>query len=198
MHWPKPTRKSKAKMSNELIDSLRFTQKDVDTVRIMVSENNDAGIQNLENSISEIKNQITYLENQSRRCNIRVDGITESSDEDWNETEQKLKATLVQQLKLDQESNIERAHRTSPKRNNDGSPRTRPRTIVCKLYDWKKKEYLVKRAKEVKPPGLYVNEDLAKETIRKRKELMSKLIEARRQGKLAYFHLDRLVIKTRR
>ena len=59
------------------------------------------------------------------------------------------------------------------------------------------KESLIKRAKEIKPTGLYLNEDLAKKTIRKRKEQMSKMIEARRQGKLASFSLDKLIIKSR-
>lgn len=49
----------------------------------------------------------------------------------------------------------------------------------------------------MKPPGIFINEDLAEETIKKREELLPKLIEARNQGKLAYFSLDKLIVKDR-
>ena len=52
--------------------------------------------------------------------------------------------------------------------------------------------------RRVKPVGLYVNEVLAKETIDKREEQRPKLEEAKRNGKIAYFVLDKLIVKDRR
>ena len=52
--------------------------------------------------------------------------------------------------------------------------------------------------RRIKPVGLYVNEDLAKETLDKREEQRPKLEEAKRNGKVAYFVLDNLIIKDRR
>lgn len=50
----------------------------------------------------------------------------------------------------------------------------------------------------MKPPGMFLSEDLANETMEKRKAQLDKLKEAKRVGKIAYFVLDRLVIKDRR
>ena len=45
---------------------------------------------------------------------------------------------------------------------------------------------------------MFMSEDLANKTIKKRKAQLDKLKEAKRAGKMAYFSLDRLVIKDRR
>ena len=45
---------------------------------------------------------------------------------------------------------------------------------------------------------IFVNKDLANQTLEKRKEQLDKFKEAMRAGKTAYFMLDRLVIKDRR
>ena len=52
--------------------------------------------------------------------------------------------------------------------------------------------------RRIKPVGLYVNEDLAKETLDKREEQRPKLEEAKRNGKIAYFVLDKVIVKDRR
>ena len=77
-------------------------------------------------------------------------------------------------------------------------PRRRPCTIVCKLRDFKQKEQILKMTRRIKPVGLYVNEDLAKETLDKREEQRLKLEEAKRNGKVTYFVLDKLIVKDRR
>ena len=69
---------------------------------------------------------------------------------------------------------------------------------MCKLRDFKQKEKILKMTRRIKPVGLYVNEDLAKETLDKREEQRPKLEEAKRNGKVAYFVLDNLIIKDRR
>ena len=90
---------------------------------------------------------------------------------------------------------IVRAHRVSRVAS---GPRRRPRIIVCKLRDFKQKEQILKVTRRIKPVGLYVNEDLAKETLDKREEQRPKLEEAKRNGKIAYFVLDKLIVKDRR
>lgn len=95
---------------------------------------------------------------------------------------------------------IERAHRTGT-RSRPGAAvgiSTRPRTIVCRLRDWKQKDEILRAARRLKPPGICLSEDLANETMEKRKAQLDKLKEAKRAGKMAYFVLDRLVIKDRR
>ena len=53
------------------------------------------------------------------------------------------------------------------------------------------------RCKKNQAPGIFVNEELAQETLDKREEQRPKFEEARRNGKIAYFVVDRLVIKDR-
>ena len=58
--------------------------------------------------------------------------------------------------------------------------------------------FSIKSENQYKPTGLYVNEDLAKETLDKREEQRPKLEEAKWNGKIAYFVLDKLIVKDRR
>ena len=48
------------------------------------------------------------------------------------------------------------------------------------------------------PEDLKIPEDRAKETLDKREEQRPKLEEAKRNGKIAYFVLDKLIVKDRR
>ena len=139
--------------------------------------------------------KLEYLENQSRRNNIRIDGILEEENESWDTTEEKVKQVLAEKLNLEEALHVERVHRVGRV---VSGPRRRPRTIVCKLRDFKQKEQILKRTRRIKPVGLYVNEDLAKDTPDKREEQRSKLEEAKRNGKVAYFVLDKLIVKDRR
>ena len=138
-----------------------------------------------------LRDKCTYLENQSRRNNIRIDGIPEETDETWDQMESKVKEAIEQKLQI-QSVSIERAHRIG-KRRSDG----KPRTVICKLYDWKLKERLLKDARRKKPDGLFIKEDFADQTMKTRKALMPRLLEAKKQGKIAYFIVDKLVIKER-
>ena len=123
--------------------------------------------------------KLEYLENQSRRNNIRIDGILEEENESWDTTEEKVKQVLAEKLNLEEALHVERVHRVGRV---VSGPRRRPRTIVCKLRDFKQKEQILKMTRRIKPVGLYVNEDLAKETLDKREEQRPKLEEAKRNG----------------
>ena len=130
-----------------------------------------------------------YLENQSRRNNIRVSGIPEAERESWEDSEAKVKAVIKEKLQINVD--IERAHRVD-KRKSHKKNTNQPRTIVCRLRDWKQREAVIRKARKIKPYGLYVSEDLAPETLQKREAQISKLKATRESGKIAYFILDRL------
>ena len=97
----------------------------------------------------------------------------------------------------------ERAHRTGKvnRRSDDNASSTRPRTVNCRLVIWKQKDPILKAARIVKPDGMFVNEDLAAETLQRRKDELPKLKgkakQAKQAGKIAYFVLDKLIIKDR-
>ena len=131
--------------------------------------------------------------------NSRIDGIPEEPDETWEDTESKAKVALESKLNLPFKVEIERAHRTGKvnRRSDDNASSTRPRTVICRLVSWKQKDPILKAARIVKPDGMFVNEDLAAETLQRRKDQLPKLKQAKQAGKIAYFALDKLIIKDR-
>ena len=185
------------KDTKEFKQSLEFSQKDIDELKpckTKLAEIED-DIEDIYDSIDYHMDKLEYLENQSRRNNIRIDGILEEENESWDTTEEKVKRVVAEKLNLEEALHIERAHRVGRVAS---GPRRRPRTIVCKLRDFKQKEQILKATRRIKPVGLYVNEDLAKEILDKREEQRPKLEEAKRNGKIAYFVLDKLIVKDRR
>ena len=110
---------------------------------------------------------MTYLENQSRWNNIRINGIPEDKNKSWDQTETKVKETLNNTLNLDFEPLFEGAHRTGRVRYTNIN---KPRTIICKLYDWKVKEAILRSARAIKPANIYVSEEYANFMIGKWKK----------------------------
>ena len=103
---------------NDLVDditsikaSLQFSQQDIDGLKPVKSH-----VDVLEMEIKELQNSIEYLENQSRRNNIRVSGIPESTSESWANAEAKVKEAIKEKLGMDVD--IERAHRVEKKKEN--------------------------------------------------------------------------------
>ena len=185
------------KDTREFKESLEFSQKDIDELKPCTAKLADieTDIDDIYAAVDHHVDKLEYLENQSRRNNIRVDGIQEEENESWDTTEEKVKQVLKDKLNLADAPDIERAHRVGRARAVTGS-RRRPRTIVCRIRDWKQKE-LIRSARRIKPEGIYVNEDLAQETLDKREDQRPKLEEAKRNGKIAYFVLDRLIVEDR-
>ena len=87
--------------------SLEYSQKDIEELKPLASKleeiNNE--IDQLNSDLSEQELKAEYLENQSRRNNIRVKGIPESEKETWEEVESKVKDAI--KIKLDLEVDIE-------------------------------------------------------------------------------------------
>ena len=120
-------------------------------------------------------------------------------NETWEVAEAKVKQAIQEQLGIDVD--IERAHRVE-RRNRDRSSQDtqqgKSRTIVCKLRCWKQREAVLKKARKSKPSGLFISEDLALATLQRRVAQVGKLREAKQAGKIAYFVLDRLVIRDKK
>ena len=113
---------------NDLVDditsikaSLQFSQQHIDNLKPVKSH-----VDVFEIEIKKLQNSIEYLENQSRsrRNNIRVSGIPESTSESWAIKE-----------KLGMDVHIERTHRVEKNKGNGklAKQRERPRNIMCKI-----------------------------------------------------------------
>ena len=124
----------------ELKTSLEYSQLDIDDLFESTDE-----LAEIEDELEgKHEDKMEYLENQSHRNNIRIDGITEEGNETWLETETRAKQVLKEKLNLECEPEIERAHCVGPKPRTrvpnvaDGST-AKTRTIVCRLCDWKQR-----------------------------------------------------------
>ena len=184
--WQKDTSEFKA--------SLEFSQKDIDKLKLKMETEVIDDINDIYDCIDYHMDKLEYLENQSRMNNIRIDGLSEEENESWETTGEKVKHVLREKLDLAAEPDIERAHCVGLV---VAGSRRCPRTIVCRLRDWRQKDLIIRSARRIKFAGLFINEDLAKETMEKREDQRAKMEEAKRNGKMVYFVLDRLIVKDR-
>ena len=131
------------KDASDLKASLEFSQKDFDELKPCKSKLDEieADVDDINNSIDFHIDKLEYLENQSRRNNIRIDGIVEEEEnESWNTTAEKVKQVLTEKLKPADCPDIERVHHVG---RIAGGSRRRPRTIVCRLLDWRQKDLII-------------------------------------------------------
>ena len=144
----------------------------------------------------KVESHLEYIENQSRRNNIKILGINEDKHEEktWGNTEEVERKALKDKLHVEENFEFERCYRINKAKKH---PRfsDQPRPIVPKFCKWKDKETVLRKARTLKPEGVNFFPDYAKRTLEKRALQKDTLIAARAQGKLAYFVLDKLVIK---
>ena len=138
-------------------------------------------------AIKHHSEKIIDLEDRSRRNNLRIDGIKECAGESAEQTEEKVRLMLRQNLNIETKIEIDRAHRVGKPKNN------KPRTIVMRCNVFKEKEMIKRSANRLRGTGIYINDDFSNETMRKREELFPVLKQMRNQGKGARIVKDRLV-----
>lgn len=183
----------------DLKTSIQFTQKEVDDLKINKAKQSEhdksiqSDIMKMCDSLLIITDKMEYLEGQSRRNNLVIDGIEESQGETWAEAEEKVRKVLSQKLQLTREIEVERAHRTGrPKAEGD-----KPRPIVIKFLRHKDRAAVLQKAKCLKGTNIYINEDYTDHVRMKRKELMPELRAARNRGDIAYLRHDKLIVHPR-
>ena len=126
-----------------------------------------AGLENLDS-------RNDYLENMSRRNNIKVFGIEEAANESWDDCETKVKKAISEKLGIKDEILIERTHRVGrrggdcrrPARARGRVARThaddddKPCSIVAKFLNWKQKVCYHQRSFKKTPKGWMLSERL--------------------------------------
>lgn len=183
----------------EVKHSLEFSQKDLQIITEKCNAHQDLfsslskDIDQAQLSLGKLENQADYLENQSRRNNLHFSGIPEDAKESWDDTENKVAMIVKKQMGVTEKLAIERAHRIGNSKRDD----KRPRGVVVKFTSYKSRELVLKNASKLKGTQIYVREDVSERVLARRNEQMGKLKEARSQGKIAYFTLDKLIIKER-
>ena len=99
------------------------------------------------------------LEDRSRRCNLRIDVVTERKGETWEQCEEEIQKNFKEKLGL-KNIDIERAHGSKGKTGSN-----KPRTIVCKLLSYKQKKEALKNVKKLKGSNIFISEDFCSETM---------------------------------
>ena len=179
---------SSEKKTGDLKNSLEFSQKDIEDLKpsLLKLQELDSAIEEIQDDLDHQEEKMEYLENQSRRNNVRVNGIPEEDNETWEETKAKVKQVLKDELNLNSAPDIERAHRVGKSSRRPAwaqNSASRPRTIVCRLRDWKERETILKCARRIKPDNIFVKEDLSPATLEKEKVNVQRWKQPREQGR---------------
>lgn len=179
--------------------SLQFTQKDVDELKADAVKHKkevdmrEQKVVKIDESLALFAAKLDYLEGQSKRNNLIINGSSELPGETWDDTEKKIKNTFVEKLQLQRDMEVERAHRTG--KSEPG--RDSPRPIVVRFQKYKDKLAVLERAKNLKGTKIYINEDYTEAVKQKRRELLPKMKAARERGDIAFLRHDKLIIHPR-
>lgn len=180
----------------EIKTSLEFTQKDLSDLKqandrlAKTTEKQHSDIVNyniqaddIEEQIMKLENKADDLENRSRRNNLCFDGIKEDVNEQWPDSERKIRDLLSKNLNIStDEFTIERAHRVGRK----DSSKSKPRPIVAKFQNYKTREKVLDNKKRFRGTNVFVREDFSEKVLTKRKDLLPKMYEERKKGNIAF------------
>ena len=181
-------------------EQIKELKKEVTDLKSSV-EHRDADLNDLSDRVDEIydyqldpedvTNKLFDLKDRSRRNNLRIDGIPESRNETWEECEEEIQKVFNEKLGV-KDVHIERAHRS--KRSKSNSNNGEPRTIVCKLLNYKQKKEILRKIKKLKGSNIFINEKFCYETIQYRKKLWEEVKSLQSQGKIAYLNYQSIVV----
>ena len=138
-------------------------------------------ITQMTNDKAKVNNTLWYVQSQSMRNNLICTGITEDVNEKPDVTDSKLRTLMVVKLKLARDIvygfKLERAHRMG-----DNSSFGRAGS-VAKFLRFKDREVVRQARSKLKGTGYFVNEQFPKEIADRRKELLPKMLQAKRDVK---------------
>ena len=188
---------SQNQMIYELRRSLEFSQDEIKDIKLELAnskiENRNCQTMINEQSlnINNLQEIVARMEDYSRKKNIRVDGIMEENNENWQQTQVKVQKVIEQKINV-ATVKVDYAHRLKNRNDQRG-----PRTIIAQLTHATDRDIILKNSHKLKGTNIYINEDLSDITMKKRKEKLQEMKDARNLGKIAYFVRDKLVVRDR-
>ena len=167
---------------NELEAGVNFISKDLDDTKKSSAENESK----LRVEIETLEYKVLNLEVYQRRENLRFYGIPETenaTETDGKTTEMVLRDFLENILDI-YVSNFQRVHRVGRNTAN----RDRPRPIIARFQKYPEVVEILKQRKNLdKNAGYGIGPDLPKKVIELRKHQIPRLLEARKDGRTAFF-----------
>jgi len=193
------------KQMNRKFDNLEKSVAVLQQENLLLKEQNKTltdNVQSLADSLEEVKRLATVneqknerLEAQSRRSNLKFHGITETSNETWEQSEAKIRDYLTEMNIDDTSIQIDRAHRLPGN--------SAPRPIIVKFPLYKDKDKILKQFRENRKNEVqYINEyknvrvveDFPERVTKQRTLLYPLLQKSIEEDKTAFFKFDRLVV----
>ena len=141
-----------------------------------------------------VEKRLVELEDRSRRCNLRIDGVKEICNETREKCEEHLETLFTEKLGIEENIIIERARRTKSSRE---GRRSKPRTIFCKFHNYKDKIKVLQNARKLKGTNISINKDFSQETLEYRKQFWIEVKQLRSEGKIAYLNYRTIVCRDR-
>ena len=145
----------------KLQEQIKELKKEVTDLKSSV-EHTDADLNELSDRVDEIydyrvdpeyvTNKLIDSEDRSRCNNLRIDGTSEQRKETWEECEEEIQKVFNEKLGV-KNVQIERAH--CSKKSKSNSNNKKPRTIVCKLLNYKQKEEKLRNTKKLKGSNIF-------------------------------------------
>ena len=149
----------------------------------------------LKEKVEKLEEKLDDMEGRSRRNNLIFHGIPhlQGKTETWSDCENSVKTVLKDDLGIDVEVEIERAHRL---RGGHRSGQCTSPIIAC-FRSFKDKERVLAERRKLKEnnPNVYINEDFSPRVREKRRLLQPFLREAKAAGKKAYLRFDSLIVE---
>ncbi|KAK3890961.1 hypothetical protein Pcinc_005128 [Petrolisthes cinctipes] len=187
---------------SDLTTSLQFSQREIDDLKSTIKElgkekqfikvkmdQQAAVINSSKSEIVSLGERCNYMEDYSRRNNIRISGVEEpSSGETWEHTAATVLSLLDDKLQLPGVE-MERAHRVGQRRD------AGPRPIVARFSRYGDRETVMRSARKLRGTYIYINDDLCAASQAIENAQMPQLKQARAHGKVAYFRYTKLFIK---
>ena len=140
----------------------------------------------------KLKDSMAYMQSQSMRNNLIFGGLFESRYERNEETEAKLRCFMHEKLQIAQDVvdtlKFERVHRIG-EQSDEG-----PRKIVCKFNMFPEREMVRKQRINLEGTPYFLHEQFPPEVNEKRRKLLPKMKDAKKDGKRAWLSYDSLYI----
>ena len=143
----------------------------------------------MNSNLKIVQEKCIRLEAQSRRDNLVLDGITESTPEDCLS---KVKHVFMNVMKINDTDKIkiERCHRIGPKQ----AMHSRPRPVIFKFNCYEDRQRVWSARQRLKGTNYWLSEDFPQEIRDRRRVLQPIAKKARDDGKKASLIVDRLLI----
>lgn len=148
---------------------------------------NDEEIINLKTKIQEHDNQFLRYEMEARKRNIIIHGIKET-ERNRKELEDIIISLFNEVIKTDIKiTEIDAIFRLGSKKDKDIRP------VIVKFLSQRRVWDVLQNRKFLKGKNIFINEDLPKPIVEKRKELYPLMKELRDKGETAYMKYDKLI-----